>query len=196
MGKIIYGNRNFGYAPIVAGSGSYSFGAPVMLPGLVSASAEVERNESQVYADDAVYCVLDGAKVRSLTATLKYINEAYSAFLGFKAHDNGMLTDTGIRASHCVFFETEEKDCETGTSTTTLHYFYNVQANEPALESSTTEEEIESADLAIEYTARQSLFVADKDGAKVAYAKITRTSTNATLYDKFKSEVILPTSTI
>ena len=196
MGKIIYGNKNFGYAPINLSQGTYSFGTPVILTGMVSATAEVEENSTNIYADNMVYCVVEGAKTRNLTATLKYITEAYAEFLGFKQQTNGMLVDTGDKPNHCVFFETEEKDCETGDATRTLHYFYNVKASQPSLESSTTEEEIESADLEIEYLALDSQFVVDADGNKVGYGKMTRTEANKNLYDTFTTKVILPTDAI
>lgn len=196
MGKIIYGNSNYGYAPINLSQGAYSFGTPVILSGMVSATAEVEESTTNVYADNHVYCVVAGAKTRDLTATLKYITEDYAEYLGFKKATNGMLTDTGNKPNHCVFFETEEKDCETGDTTRTLHYFYNVVAKQPSLESATTEEEIESADLEIEYSAYDSQFVADADGVKVGYGKITRTEANKTLYDSFTTKVILPSDVI
>lgn len=196
MGKIIYGNQNYGYAPIVRSDNAYTFGTPVFLKGMVSAEAEVEENNTNIYADNITYCVVAGAKVRSLTSTLKYISDAYAEFLGFKANANGMLTDTGEKPNHCVFFESMEQDCETGETTRTLHYFYNVKATEPTLETSTVEEEIESADLEIEYSATQSSFVVDDDGNYVAYGKITRTEENKALYDTFTTAVILPTSAI
>ena len=192
MGRIVFGNKNFGYAPITDGA----FGTPVMLKGMVSASAEIEQEQTNIFADDTVYCVVEGAKTRSLTATFKYITEAYSQYLGFKANTNGMLTDTGEKPRHCVFFETEEKDCETGLETRTLHYFYNVKANEPTFESNTTEETIESADLEISYTALESSFVVDDDGKYVSYAKITRTESNKTWYDTFTTTVLLPTDSL
>lgn len=196
MGKVIYGNSNFGYAPINFSLGTYSFGTPVMLKGMVSSSAEVEESDSKVYADDTVYCMLGGTKVRSLTSVFKYITEEYATFFGFKKHDNGFLTDTGIKPSHCIFFETTEFDCETNEETKTLHYFYNVTAKEPSEESATLEEEIETAELEVEYSAIPSTFVVDKDGKFVAYGKITRTEANKNLYDTFKTVVIKPTDTI
>ena len=196
MGKLIYGNQNFGYAPIVNSQGSYSFGTPVILKGMVSASAEVEESTSNIYADNKVYCVVTGAKTRNLTSTLRYITEAYAQFLGFKLEDNGMLVDTGNKPNHCVFFETLEKDCETGEETRTLHYFYNVKAQTPNVESSTTEEEIEGAELEVEYTSSASEFVVDSDGKYVGYGKITRTTVNKNLYDTFLTSVLLPTDTI
>ena len=196
MGKIIYGNKNFGYAPITNSGGSYAFGTPVFLKGMVSASADVEESKTNVYADNQVYCVVSGTKTRNLTATLKYVSEAYAQFLGFKQEANGMLVDTNDKPHHCVFFETEEKDCETNDTTRTLHYFYDVVASQPSLESTTMEEEIEAADLEVEYSAYDSSFVVDSDGKAVGYGKITRTEDNATLYDSFITKVILPTDAI
>lgn len=196
MGRIIYGNQNFGYAPISRSENAYSFGNPVFLKGMVSAEAEVEENTTSIYADNIPFCVVAGAKVRTLTATLKWVSDAYATFLGFKQSENGMLTDTGEKPNHCVFFESMEQDCETGEVTRTLHYFYNVKATEPTLETNTVEEEIESADLEIEYNATPSPFVVDEDGNAVSYGKITRTEENKALYDTFLSAVILPTSAI
>jgi phi13 family phage major tail protein len=196
MGKIIHGNKNFGYAPILLSDNVYSFGTPVMLTGLVNATIEVEQDTTNVYADDGVYCKVKGAKARSATATFRYISKAYAKFLGFKENANGMMTDTGDFPSHCIFFETEEEDCDTGLSTRTLHYLYNVQGNEPTHESATDEEEVEAAEIEVEYNAQDSAFVADDAGTKLQYGYITRTSENATLYDTFKSAVILPTDTI
>ena len=65
MGRIIHGNKNFGYAPINVSDDTYSFGAPVMLKGMVSSSMEVSQEDTSVYADDKTYCMIKGAKVRS-----------------------------------------------------------------------------------------------------------------------------------
>ena len=56
MGKIVHGNRNFGYAPIIVSDNSYSFGAPTMLSGMVSSTMEVEQSDTPIYADDKTYC--------------------------------------------------------------------------------------------------------------------------------------------
>lgn len=196
MGQIIHGNKNAGYASITESGGTYSFGAVNLLPGLVNASIEVDQESTNIYADDTVYCVIKGAKVRSATLTFRYIPSAYAEYLGFSAQDNGMLTDTGSFANHCIFFETEEFNCDTGESTQTLHYLYNVQASEPTKESSTDEDEVEAAEIEVEYSAMDSQFVVDGDGNAVQYGYITRTETNKTLYDQFKTKVLLPTDAI
>lgn len=196
MGKVIYGNENLGYAPIINNDGVYSFGTPVMLKGMVSSSAEIEDSDQVVYADNEAYCTLSGNKVTNLTNVLKYIPESYSLYLGFKQESNGMLVDTGKKPEHCIFFESTEYDCETGEETKTLHYFYNVKAKQPNESTNTTGEEIESVDLSVEYTAKRSKFVLDSEGKRVSYGKITRTEANKSLYDSFTENVILPTSSI
>lgn len=192
MGKIIHGNRNFGFAPIADGA----FGTPVMVPGLVSTEVEVEQETTQIYADNAVFCNVKGAKIRTASASFRNIPEAYAEFLGFKTEDNGMLVDTGTFAPHVIFYETIEEDCEAGTVTQTLHYLYNVIASEPTLETATDEEEVEAQEIEVEYNANTSNIAVDANGNGVQYGKITRTEANATLYDSFRTAVILPTATI
>ena len=192
---IIHGNRNFGYAPITS-AGAAAFGTPVMVPGLVNFTIEVEQETSAIYADDVVFCNVKGAKVRTATGTFRYIPAEYLELLGFKEETNGMLVDTGTFAPHCIFFETTEEDCATGTVTQTLHYLYNVTGSEPTFESNTDEDEIEAQEIEIEYSATASSIAVDTAGAGVQYGKITRTEDNAEWYDTFKTKVLLPKDSI
>lgn len=196
MGKVIHGNKNFGYAPINVDGDTYSFGSPVMLPGMISSSMEIEQSDNTIYADDVQYCIVKGAKVRSLEIVLRYISAAYAEYLGFKQNDNGMLTDTGTFPNHVIFFESEEEDCATGKTTTTLHYLYNVKGSEPAKETTTDQEEISAQEITVAYKALDSQFVTDDDGAYVQYGYITRTDENANVYDTFTTNILLPTSQI
>lgn len=194
MGKIVHGNKSFGYAPIIKTGDTYSFGTPVMVSGMVSATCEVSQEDTKVYADDTEYGIIKGAKVRTATVGLRYIPAAYAQFLGYKLNTNGSLTDTGEFPNHCIFFETEEEDLDTGAATKTLHYIYNVKASTPTIESQTDEETVEAKELQINYSASDSQVAVDKDGVKVQYMEITRTALNATTYDSFTSAVILPTT--
>lgn len=196
MGTIIHGNKNFGFAPINFSGNTPSFGTPTMVPGLVSVEIEVEQNTTSIYADNTVFCSVKGAKVRTATATFRNIPSTYAPYLGFKEHDNGMYSDTGDFPNHCFFFETEEENCETGISTQTLHYVYNAQGSEPTQESATDEDEVEAAEIEVEYNCNDSSFVVDKDGKYLQYGYITRTAENAKLYDTFMSAIITPTSEI
>ena len=196
MGKVIHGNKNFGYAPINVDGDTYSFGSPVLLPGMVSSSMTIESSDNTIYADDIQFCIVKGAKVRSLEIVLRYISAAYAEYLGFKQNDNGMLTDTGTFPNHVIFFESEEEDCATGKTTTTLHYLYNVKGSEPAKETTTDQEEISAQEITVAYKALDSQFVTDDDGAYVQYGYITRTDENANVYDTFTTNILLPTSQI
>ena len=192
---IIHGNKNFGYAPIT-NSGSPAFGTPVMVPGLVNFTIEVEQESSNIYADDVVFCSVKGAKVRTATGTFRYIPAGYAELLGFKEMTNGGLTDTGIFPAHCIFFETTEEDCSTGTKTQTLHYLYSAVGSEPTFESNTDEDEVEAQEIEIEYNCGESAIAKDDEGVAVQYFKITKTEENAELYETFKTKVILPTDAV
>lgn len=194
MGKIVHGNKNFGYAPITKTGNTYAFGTPVMIPGMVSATIEVEQETTNIYADDKVYCQMKGAKVRTAEVVFRNIPGSYAEFLGFKAATNGGYSDTGVFPNHCIFFETAQDDCETGETVPTLHLLYSVKASEPTQESTTDEDEVEAAEITVNYDATESEFVVDADGIAVQYFYIQRTEDNATLYDTFKTAVILPTN--
>jgi len=195
MGQIIHGNKNFGFAPITTTGDTPSFGTPVMIPGLVSAEIEVDQEDTNIYADDVTFCVAKGAKVRTATVTLRNIPAAYVPLLGFVAQANGGFADTGTFANHCIFFETGGENCEDGTTSRRLHFLYSVKASEPTMESSTDEEEVEAAEIEIEYTATESSIAKDANGNAVQYFYIDRTEENARLFDSFTTAVILPTST-
>lgn len=196
MGKIVHGNKNFGYAPINLVGTTYSFGTPVMLPGMVSSSMEVEQSNTSIYADDKTYCNVKGAKARTIEAVFRYIPSAYAEYLGFHVNANGMVTDTGAFPNHCIFFESEEEDCDTGESTTTLWYIYNVVGSEPSRETNTDEEEVTPQDITVNYTASDSQFVKDDANAYCQVGYITRTNANKNVYDTFTTTVLLPTTSI
>lgn len=193
---IVHGNKNFGYAPINVSGGTYSFGTPVMLPGMVSSTMEVEQSDTSIYADDRTFCVVKGAKARSLEIALRYIPKEYAELLGYHINANGFVTDTGAFANHCVFFESEEEDCDTGEATTTLWYIYNVTGSEPTRETTTDEEEVTAQEITVSYSATDSPFVVDDTGASVQIGYITRTQQNKTKYDTFTTAVLLPTTSM
>lgn len=196
MGKIVHGNKNFGYAPINVVGSTYSFGSPVMLPGMVSSSMEVEQSNTSIYADDKTYCNVKGAKARSIEAVFRYITSAYAEYLGFHVNANGMVTDTGSFPNHCIFFESEEEDCDTGEHTTTLWYIYNVVGSEPSRETNTDEEEVTPQDITVNYSASDSQFVKDDQNEYCQVGYITRTEANKNVYDTFTTTVLLPTTSI
>lgn len=195
--KIIYGNDNFGYALIDTSEETPKFSAPVMLPGMISSKIEVEESSTKIAADNTTFAIIAGAKVRSAEATVTYIPEQYyTECLGYVENANGMITDTGKKKAHCFFFTSTEMDAVTGEETQTLHYIYDVTASEPALETSTTEDEVEAAELTITYESKKSDFVKDDEDKLVGYGRLTRTEQNKTWFDTFKTKVLLPTDKV
>lgn len=194
MGQIIHGNKNFGFAPITESGGTYSFGTPVMIPGLYSMTIEVSQEDSNIFADDSVYCAVKGARVRTATATVRNIPAAYLTYLGYAAQDNGGFADTGIFPAHCIFFETGGENCADGTITRRLHYLYNVRASQPTQESQTDEESVEAQNIEINYTCTDSDIAVDDDGVKVQYFFVDRTEANKAVWDTFTTTVLLPTT--
>lgn len=194
MGQIIHGNKNFGFAPITESGGTYSFGTPVMIPGLYSMTIEVSQEDSNIFADDSVYCAVKGARVRTATATVRNIPAAYLTYLGYAEQDNGGFADTGIFPAHCIFFETGGENCADGTITRRLHYLYNVRASQPTQESQTDEESVEAQNIEINYTCTDSDIAVDDDGVKVQYFFVDRTEANKAVWDTFTTAVITPTT--
>ena len=197
--KIVHGNSNFGYAPInvSADTGEATFGTPVMMPGMRSSTMEVEQENTPIYADNIKYVITQGAKVRSAEVGVLYVPKDYAIMaLGMKEEANGMLVDTGVKKAHCIFFESKEIDATTGAETQTLHYLYDVLASEPTKETTTDEEEVEPQEIALPFECKESQIAKDSEGKAVQYGYITRTDENASVYDLFKSSVILPTDVI
>lgn len=196
MGKIIHGNKSFGYAPINVSGGTTSFGQPVMVTGMVSCEMEISQDSSKIYADNEAYYSALGAKARSATIAFRQVPAEYAEYLGFHKNANGSVTDTGEHRNHCIFFETTEEDNTTGEVTTTLHYLYNVKGGEPSFSTATDEEEVEAESIEVEYECSKSTFVKDDANEYCQYAYFTRTSANATTYDTFRTAVLLPTTSM
>lgn len=190
--KYVHGNRNFGYATINTSTTPASFNTPVMLPGMVSCSVEIDQDSEEIYADNKVWVAAKGAKVRSAEVGFRYITPEYMAMLGFKQASNGVYTDTGTFTPHCFFFEETVEDGETGDITHRLHLFYNATGSEPQIETQTDEDGIEAREIKVNYNCLESTIVKDADNEYVQYAWIERDNTNATLYDSFQTSVIVP----
>lgn len=194
MRKIVHGNKNFGFATIDFSGTTPVFNAPVMLPGMVSSTIEVEQSDDSIFADNIVWARPRGAKVRTAEAAFRYITEDYMELLGFKKATNGLFTDTGTAKPHAFFFEETVEDSDTGEVTQTLHIIYNATGSEPTVETTTDEDGVEAREISVSYTCGDSTFVEDADGKAVQYAFITRNAENATLYDTFKTAILKPSA--
>lgn len=190
--KYVHGNRNFGYATIDTSGQTPVFNTPVMLPGMVSCSVEIDQDSEAIYADNKVWVSAKGAKVRTAEVAFRYITPEYMQLLGFKQAGNGVWTDTGTFVPHAFFFEETVEDGETGDITHRLHIFYNVTGSEPQIETETDEDGIEAREISVSYSCLDSTFVKDVDNEYCQYAWIERDNSNAALYDTFQSAVLMP----
>ncbi|MEG0093153.1 MAG: hypothetical protein RR945_02145 [Erysipelotrichaceae bacterium] len=196
--KVLYGNEGFGYAEIDTSTEDLKFKAPIFIPGIVSTNMELEEKSTNVPGDNSVFAVIPGAKIRKAEIGFRYIPAKYAELaLGYKTSENGMLIDTNTKKQHCIFWLTKELDAVTNEETDTLHYLYCVMASETSTETTTTgEDEVEALELVLSYNATKSNFVKDAEGKFCTYGKITRDSTNSTLFDSYKNKVLLPTDAI
>ena len=185
--------KKFGFAKIEGNA----FSSPVIYEkNIISATSTVEQGSKTVRADGIAKMIIKGSKNRILETTVLKVSKDYAELaLGFKSTLNGGLTDTGTNTSHCVFFMTEETS-ESNVSTDVIHYFYNVSASTPSEEFVQNEDEVSVSQLVIPYSAIPSDIALDKDGVRCAYFKLVRDETNKTLFDQYKTKVILPTDTI
>lgn len=190
--KYVHGNRNCGYATINTSGQTPVFNTPVMLPGMVSGSVEIDQDSEEIYADNKVWVSAKGAKVRSLEIGFRYLDPTYMGLLGFKHAGNDIWTDTGTFVPHALFFEETVEDGETGDITHRLHIFYNCTGSEPELETETDEDGIEAREIKVKYSCLESTFVKDTDNEYCQYAWIERTNANRALYDTFETAILVP----
>lgn len=198
MGKIHYGIKKAGYATIdMTDPNAPVFSTPIALPGAINASGTVEESTNKIYADDVVHCITRGAKVRELEVTFIQLTRQYVVdCLGAYENANGMQTDTGTPKRHCFFFVTTDYDCGTGVETPSLHYFYDCLGQRPGIDTKTKEEEVEANEIVFSYECVDSVVAKDDLGRPVQYGIIVRDETNATMFDNFMNEIILPTTEI
>ena len=194
---IVYGDKEYYYAKIKTDDDSPSFDTPVRIYGMRGFSSEVEQEDTPIYADDMVYATIPGVKTRTGEATVLYVPSDYAQMaLGYVKMTNGMLVDTGEKQTHCIFYVQNARHADTGEITQIIHYYYAVTASEGEIETATIEDEVEANEMTIAYTCANSAIAKDSQNNGVAYGKIMRTTENATLFDTYKTTVLLPTSTV
>jgi hypothetical protein len=191
MERVVHGIAQAGWAPIEDGV----IGTPSMIPGAKSASVEAETTEKVIYADNIKYFMVSGNTTVTPSLTVLRVPKEYAQYaMGWNLMANGMITDTGIRKAHVLFYVNEVETDEGPTKE--LHYFYNVKAGDGTVESATDEDEITEQELEIPLTAIASGIAVDDAGAPVTHASIVRTTENAALFDEFITRVLLPTDTV
>lgn len=196
--NMVYGNKEAYYAPITNKGSAPAFGTPVRDYGLVSTSITNEQSDTAIYADDTTYFTVSGAKTVTAEITKLSVDDDFAEdHLGYKAMANGMIVDTGVKAPFCYFW-VETVVNEDGTTAPMITYLYNCMATEGDVESNTMEDEVEAKEMTLNLTCTPSTVALDAAGTGngVTMARITRTAENATLFDTYKTKVLLPTDTV
>lgn len=195
--EVTHGNKFGGFAEIKKTSDGKIDRSVAITPftGLFSSSFETSTEQNKFYADNQVHMTVNGAPTTEGTITCYQFKEKFAIdHLGFKKHDNGGLTDTGvIKAFIWQYIETITD--EFGNETDKLNIYYNVKAATPQDASSTDEESVEGKNFEIPCTASPNSLIVDKDGDPVTHFSITKTETNAELFEYAKEHILLPTDT-
>lgn len=93
--KITYGLRNVHYSIATQGNdGTWSFAAPVALPGAQEFTSDIVGGSTAVYADDIVIANLVQNAGRTLTLKLTELTEEFKLnVLGYKRLENGNIVE-------------------------------------------------------------------------------------------------------
>lgn len=93
---VTFGLKNVHYSKATqsATDGSWTFSAPVALPGAQEFSSDLVGSSSQVYADDQVVATLNQNAGRTITLKVTELTDEFKTdILGYKKLDNGNLVE-------------------------------------------------------------------------------------------------------
>ena len=181
--KVKFGLNMVHYAKITAWSddGVPTFATPVRLPGAVSLSIDASGDNSNFYADNGVYYVINNNSGYEGDLEVALITTEFALeILGEILDSNGVLVERNDAepAQFALLFEFE------GDKNKIRHVLYCCSAGRPATESSTKEEstEVKTETLSIKSTALPSGLVKCK----------TCESTDETTYNNWYKSVYIP----
>lgn len=186
--KVQFGLRNAHYAVITENEdGSYTYGAPVKLPGSTSLTLTPKGETSEFYADDMVYYSASANQGYDTTLTLARVIDAFRKDVLGEELDttDGVLTEKSTAKSKKIAFMFEFD----GDAKATRHVLYNCSVSRPGVSSSTktTTSEPGTTDLAMIASPRPS-----DDVVKVS----TTADTPAAVYDAWYTAVYAKTPVV
>lgn len=190
--NLMIGNKRLLWAPIENGT----FGTPRRWRGLNESESESEQDSETVYSDDEAYYVLEGASTSKLTIKTLQIPEDFAeTCLGWKETAEGAHVVTGNVKPCVLVIENTVLDGDDNEKTARLSYYYNAIPSLPKTTSKTDEEKPKPNEIEIEFKCLNSSIATDADGIFTPFASIERTSTNAAFFDRYLTEVLVPTKT-
>lgn len=179
--KVQFGLRNAHYAVITENTdGTFTYGAPVKLPGSTSLTLTPRGETTDFYADDLLYYSVSANQGYETTLTLAKVTEAFRTDVLGEELDatDGTLTEKSTAKPKKIAFMFEFD----GDVKATRHVLYNCSVSRPGVSSSTktTTAEPGTTDLTMVASPRPS-----DDVVKVS----TTADTPAAVYDAWYTAV-------
>ena len=193
MGKKVKFNiKNAHYALLTrnAETGAITYGTPVAVPGSVSLSLDIDGDQEIFWADGIKYYVDNTNRGYTGDWELAYILEAMRKDLLQEIQDNTdvlfEVQETGEPVEFAFGFQID------GNENSTRFWFYNVTAQRPGIEASTTEgsNTPQTDTLTLTMTGEQ---VKSGDEKHYVRARLDSDSTaGATAYEDWFDAVVIP----
>ena len=184
MNKIKYNLKNV-HAAIMTkdGTGAYSYGTPVAIPGAVSLSLEAQGESSPFYADGIVYFRSVSNNGYSGDLEIALVPEWFREQILKEVKDNnGVLIESNTDVDPVYFALLFEFD---GDKKATRHVMYNCSVSaRPTVESSTKEENIEPG------TETLSISADPRDDGLIKAS--TGSTTSVAAYNAWYESVYIP----
>lgn len=180
--KVKYNLKNAHYALLtVAEDGTFSFDAPVAMPGSVSISLDANGEPENFYADGIAYYVINNNMGYEGDLELAMIPESFRTdVLKEELDSKGVLIENSEveLASFALLFEFD------GDQKHIRHIMYNCSASRPGIEGKTNEDskEVQTETLTIKATPLSNGMVKAKTGDM----------TDATVYGDWYKAVYIP----
>lgn len=180
--KVKYNLKNAHYALLtVAEDGTFSFAAPVAMPGSVSISLDANGEPENFYADGIAYYVINNNMGYEGDLELAMIPESFRTdVLKEELDSKGVLIENSEveLASFALLFEFD------GDQKHIRHIMYNCSASRPGIEGKTNEDskEVQTETLTIKATPLSNGMVKAKTGDM----------TDATVYGDWYNAVYIP----
>ena len=186
--KVRYGfsNVHIAYEAADSTDSNPKWDTPVSIPGVVSFSPKANSSEYKFYADNGVYYATysDTGYTGDLTMA-KFSDEFLVNTQGWELDAKGGLVEVqnGVKRKFALMGQVE------GDIEPRRFVYYSCNASKPSPEYSTSAENIEVKTETISLTTSQ-IKIGDKSVSRYV---ITRSDTNADVFDKFFDTVYLPT---